>query len=149
MAQIHSVGSLKISPRLGTTNIKGAHEETKTRHQRYQREHQDSIKTIWYQQRYAPANHNRKIKSYLRLPCKPDSKKRNNLCWLHRKNPIQSRYSNTEIFVLYNWSSNDILETLVKDLIETSTIATFKEKIPYKTKNRLQTSLQHHRQRII
>ena len=36
--------------------------------------------------------------------------------------------------MLYNWSSNAILATPVKYLTDTSTIATFKEKITYLTK---------------
>ena len=35
------------------------------------------------------------------------------------------------MFVLYDWSLDAILETPVKDLIYTSTIATLKEKITY------------------
>ena len=42
------------------------------------------------------------------------------------KFPILSRGGNTEIFVLHDWSSNAILVTPVKELEDTSTIATFK-----------------------
>ena len=45
------------------------------------------------------------------------------------KFPIRSRDGNTEIFAPYNWSSNAIIKTPVKDLTYTSSIATFKENI--------------------
>ena len=46
MHRIDSVGSPKISPRLGTSNRQGAHKETKTGDKKYKRENQDSIRKI-------------------------------------------------------------------------------------------------------
>ena len=46
MHRIDSVGSPKISPRLGTSNRQGAHKETKTGDKKYKRENQDSIRNI-------------------------------------------------------------------------------------------------------
>ena len=49
----------------------------------------------------------------------------------NRKSPIRSIEVNTGIFVLYNWSSNDILATPVKYLRDESAIEDFKETIMY------------------
>jgi hypothetical protein len=50
------------------------------------------------------------------------------------KFPIRSMDGMTAIFILYDWTTNAILATPVKDGKEETTIATFEEKIQYLTK---------------
>ena len=53
------------------------------------------------------------------------------------------------IFIIYNWTTNEILATPVKTLAEETIVRCFKQKITHLYKKRIQTHPQHHRQCVV
>ena len=51
-----------------------------------------------------------------------------------------------EIFIIYDWTTNAILATHVKNMAEETILSCFKQHITYLYKERIQTHPQHHRQ---
>ena len=60
--------------------------------------------------------------------------------------PIRSMDGLVSIFIIYDWTTNAVLEKPVKNMAEETTVSCFKQQIIYLYKKRLQTHPQHNRQ---
>ena len=60
------------------------------------------------------------------------------------KLPIRFMDGMVEIFIIYDWTTNEILATPVKNMAEETIVSCFKRKITYLYKMKIQTHSQHH-----